>query len=167
MDNTGRITYCVQCGTSVTMEDKFGRVRPVCPACGWIYFADPKVAVAVVVIEKGGVLLTRRINEPNQGRWSLPAGFMDAGETIPEACARECLEETGLTVQVTGLIDVFSGREHKHCSDIILVYRAEFVSGIISAGDDADKAEFFPLDDLPPLAFETTRKILEKIKYLS
>jgi ADP-ribose pyrophosphatase YjhB (NUDIX family) len=149
------------------MEEKFGRTRPVCPACGWIYFADPKVAVAVVVLHNDRILLTRRINEPNQGCWSLPAGFMDAGETVPEAAARECLEETGLTVHVTGLIDVFSGKEHKHGSDIILVYRANFVSGTLKAGDDADRAEFFPLDDLPPLAFDTTRKILEKINDLS
>lgn len=167
MNNSGRILYCVQCGTAVVTREMFGRLRPVCPACGWVHFADPKVAVAVVVIQDGQVLLTRRINEPHQGDWSLPAGFMDAGETIPEAGARECLEETGLTVNVTGLIDVFSGKEHKHGSDIVLVYKAEIVGGTLKAGDDADRAEFFPLDNLPLLAFETTARILQKIKDLS
>lgn len=167
MENTGRIVYCVQCGNTVRMEEKFGRIRPVCPACGWIHFQDPKVAVAVVAFQSGRVLLTRRVNEPHQGFWSLPAGFMDAGETIAQAGARECLEETGLRVQVTSLIDVFSGKEHPHGADIVLVYRAEIEGGILAAGDDADRAEFFPLDGLPPLAFESTSTILHKIKDLS
>ena len=167
MNNTGRVAFCVQCGAPVNMEEKFGRIRPVCPACGWIYFADPKVAVAVVVLHQNRVLLTRRINEPHQGYWSLPAGFMDAGETIPEAGARECLEETGVTVKVTGLFDVFSGKEHEHGADIVLVCRADYLGGEVKAGDDADRADFFHLHYLPPLAFDTTRRILEKIKNLS
>jgi len=167
MNNPSRIQFCVQCGTAVTTREMFGRLRPVCPACGWIHFADPKVAVAVVVIQDGRVLLTRRINEPHQGDWSLPAGFMDAGETIPEAGARECREETGLNVNVTALLDVFSGKEHVHGADIVLIYRGEIMGGTLRAGDDADRAEFFPLDSLPPLAFDTTARILQKIKDLS
>jgi 8-oxo-dGTP diphosphatase len=167
MENSGRIVYCVQCGTTVKMEEKFGSNRPVCPACGWIYFTDPKVAVAVVVLQDERVLLTRRVNEPHQGDWSLPAGFMDAGETIGQAGARECLEETGLRVNVTYLIDIFSGKEHPHGADIVLVYRAEITGWSLTPGDDADRAEFFQLDNLPPLAFESTRNILHKIKDLS
>ena len=162
MDNTGRIVYCVQCGTRVNMEEKFGRKRPVCPACGWIHFADPKVAVAVVVIREGRVLLTRRVNEPFQGFWSLPAGFMDAGESPEAAGERECREETGVDVRVTGLLDIFSGREHKHGADLVLIYHADYLRGEPEAGDDADRAEFFPLKDLPPLAFESTRVVLKK-----
>jgi 8-oxo-dGTP diphosphatase len=163
MNNTGSVLFCVQCGATLRQEEKFGRMRPVCPDCGWIYFSDPKVAVAVVVIHADQILLTRRINPPFQGSWSLPAGFMDADENPQEAARRECQEETGLDVKVSGLLDVFSGREHKHGADLVLIYLAELIGGDLHAGDDADRAEFFPLDSLPKLAFQATKTILEKL----
>jgi ADP-ribose pyrophosphatase YjhB (NUDIX family) len=66
-------------------------------------------------------------------------------------------------VRVTGLLDVLAGREHNHGADIFIVYTAEITGGALQAGDDADDAGFFPLDALPPLAFETTRHILNRI----
>jgi len=162
--NETEIKFCLLCGTAVNLEDKFGRHRPVCPSCGWIYFSDPKVAVGVVVLQDNRVLLTRRINEPFQGYWSLPAGFMDAGENPEEAAIRECLEETGLTIKTTGLLDIVAGKEHKNGADIIIVYTAEIISGELAAGDDADQVEFFPLDRLPPLAFKATSQTLLKIQ---
>jgi 8-oxo-dGTP diphosphatase len=164
MNNTGSVSFCIQCGTPLRHEEKFGRIRPVCPACGWIYFTDPKVAVAVVVLDKNKVLLARRINPPNQGCWSLPAGFMDAGEDPREACMRECLEETGLVVKIGDLLDLFSGREHERGADLVLIYKAELVGGIVEAGDDADGADFFSLDSLPPLAFNATQITLKKLQ---
>jgi 8-oxo-dGTP diphosphatase len=154
------IQFCIRCGTAVEEQATFGRLRPVCPSCGWVYFADPKVAAAVLVERDGQVLLTRRVNDPQRGLWSLPAGFIDAGEDPAQAARRECLEETGLKVKITSLLDVIAGREHTRGADIIIVYRAEVVSGSIQAGDDADKVEFFARDQLPPLAFYATRKVL-------
>ncbi|NMC77840.1 MAG: NUDIX hydrolase, partial [Chloroflexi bacterium] len=112
--NDRPISYCPYCGTPTVKELLCGGERPTCPNCHWIYFADPKVAVAVVVEQEGKVLLTRRINPPYQGCWTLPAGFVDAHEDPVKAAARECLEETGLVVQVTDLLDVLAGREHRN-----------------------------------------------------
>lgn len=137
-----------------------GRLRQVCPQCEWIYFADPKVAAAVLVEQAGKVLLTRRVNEPHRGEWTLPAGFVDAGEDPMLAAQRECLEETGLYVQVTGLLDVLADQEHEGGADILIVYRAEIVSGDLKPGDDADLVNFFSRQELPPLAFASTHKIL-------
>jgi len=114
----------------------------------------------VVVWVDGLVLLARRVNEPHRGQWTLPAGFVDAHEDPVSAAERECLEETGLQVRVTGLVDVLAGREHRHGADIFIVYTADVVGGTLKAGDDADDAGFFPLDHLPPLAFRTTQRIL-------
>jgi len=125
-----------------------------------MYFADPKVAVAVLVEKEGQVLLTRRVYDPERGKWSLPAGFMDAFENPELAAERECLEETGLSVKVTGLLDVLGGREHPNGADVFILYRAEIVGGTLNAGDDADQVGFFARDQLPPLAFKTTRKAL-------
>ena len=156
-----QIKFCPRCGTAVTLEDKFGKVRPVCPSCGWIYFADPKVAAAVLVEQQDGrVLLVRRVNEPYRGLWTLPAGFVDAEEDPARAAERECYEETRLTVRVTRVIEVVAGREHPRGADFVIVYAAQVESGDPVAGDDADEVGWFARSELPPLAFKATQKIL-------
>jgi ADP-ribose pyrophosphatase YjhB (NUDIX family) len=162
--NENEVKYCLKCGALLLRGERFSRIRPVCPACGWVYFADPKVAVAVVVTQGQKVLLVSRVNPPFQGKWSLPAGFMDAGEDPGDAAARECLEETGLTVRVIRLVDVYTGRSHPQGADLLLVYRAEVVSGQLNPGDDASQAAFFCLDQLPDLAFESTTRLLADLR---
>jgi 8-oxo-dGTP diphosphatase len=143
-----------------------GESRPTCPNCGWVHYEDPKVAAGVLLIRDHEVLLVRRIMEPFVGSWSIPAGFVNAFEDPQSAAARECLEETGLTVYIDSLFDVLSGREHPRGSDILLVYMGTIRSGILSAADDADAAAWFPLAALPALAFESTRKVLAKARSL-
>jgi NADH pyrophosphatase NudC (nudix superfamily) len=70
-----------------------GRLRPVCPHCGHVHFSDPKVAVGVWIEKDGEILLVRRVNTIGQGKWTLPSGFVDAGEDPGDAAARECLED--------------------------------------------------------------------------
>lgn len=154
------VRYCPRCGSPVVEEERFHHLRPVCPQCGWVYFPDPKVAAAVMVIEDGKVLLVRRAIDPARGRWTMPAGFIDAGEDPARAAERECLEETGLKVKVSRLIDVLSGQEHPRGAHIVIFYQAEVRSGTLQAEDDVDRAAFFPPDALPPLAFTTTGRIL-------
>jgi ADP-ribose pyrophosphatase YjhB (NUDIX family) len=140
-------------------------VRRACPACDTVYFPDPKVAAAVLVERGGQVLLVRRTMEPEQGKWSLPAGFVDAEDDPREAALRECLEETGLEVVITGLFDVLYGREHIRGAGIFLVYTAQIIGGELQAQDDADAAAFFDPAALPPLAFSTTQAILDKWRF--
>jgi 8-oxo-dGTP diphosphatase len=154
-------TYCPRCATLLTEEMRFGKMRPVCTACGWIHFVDPKVAAAVLIEQEGRVLLVRRVNEPFRGYWTLPAGFINGGEDPAEAAARECVEETGLSVRVTRVLDIIPGREHPRGADFIIVYHAEVVSGELKADDDADAVEWFSRDQLPPLAFRATQKVLQ------
>jgi ADP-ribose pyrophosphatase YjhB (NUDIX family) len=104
----------------------------------------------------------RRVNEPARGLWTLPAGFIDAGEDPIKAAERECFEETGLTVRITGLLDVLAGQEHPRGAHIVIFYRAEVLSGVLHPGDDVDSASFFSRDQLPALAFTTTQRILDK-----
>ena len=154
-------TYCPRCATLLTEEMRFGKNRPVCPECGWIHFVDPKVAAAVLVEQGERVLLALRGNEPFRGLWTLPAGFINGGEDPAEAAARECLEETGLSVRVVRVLDIIPGREHPRGADFIIVYQAEVISGELKADDDADAVEWFRRDQLPPLAFRATQKVLE------
>jgi 8-oxo-dGTP diphosphatase len=156
------VKFCPRCGAQVGYEEKFGRLRPVCPQCGWIHFQDPKVAAAVLIEEGSRVLLVRRVNEPFRGLWTLPAGFINGGEDPAEAAERECLEETGLSVRVKRVFDVISGREHERGADFIIVYQAEVIGGTMSPADDADAVEWFERDHLPPLAFRATQQVLQK-----
>ncbi len=156
------VKYCPRCSVALVSAQRAGRARPVCPSCDWIYFPDPKVAAAVLVEQDSKVLLVRRVMQPYQGFWTLPAGFVDAGEDPARAAERECLEETGLQVQVTGIFDILSGQEHPAGAHIVIVYRAKVVAGELTAGDDAGEVGFFNRDDLPPLGFQATKQVLGK-----
>jgi ADP-ribose pyrophosphatase YjhB (NUDIX family) len=161
MARESEIKYCSRCGTPVALQERFGKNHPVCPQCEWIHFDDPKVAAAVLVEWDGRVLLVRRGNNPFRGLWTLPAGFVDAGEDPARAAERECLEETGLSVRVKRVLDVIAGREHERGADFVIVYQAEVIGGTLSPNDDADAVEWFEPANLPPLAFSATRKALE------
>lgn len=154
--------YCPCCATELVLAEQFGRIRPTCPNCRWVYFADPKVAVAGLLIQAGRVLLVQRSNDPFRGSWTLPAGFVDAGEDPRHALVRECIEETGFEVLVMDLLDVVAGAEHARGADILIVYKIEISSGRLCAGDDASQVAFFGLDQLPPLAFASTNKIINQ-----
>ena len=153
--------FCPRCTNQLNLEQRFGALREVCPQCGWIHFVDPKVAAGVLVITDERVLLVRRVNEPYRGMWTLPAGFVNGGEDPAEAAARECLEETGLSVRVTRVFDIVAGREHPRGADFVIVYQAEVVGGEMQADDDADAVEWFDKNNLPPLAFRATQKVLQ------
>ncbi|MBN2256813.1 MAG: NUDIX domain-containing protein [Anaerolineaceae bacterium] len=153
--------YCLQCGTVLEKREWCGSSHLVCPDCDWVYFEDPKVAVGVLVEQKGQILLVKRKNEPMPGYWSIPAGFMNAHEDPRKAAERECLEETGLRVEAGKIASVIDGREHPKGADIVIAYHAIVLGGILQAGDDAEEVAFFSRDSLPPLAFRATRIILE------
>ena len=159
MANT-EFNYCPRCATQLNHEERFGKLRPVCPQCGWIHFVDPKVAAAVLVTRNESVLLVRRDNEPFRGLWTLPAGFVNGGEDPTDAAERECLEETGLSVRVTRVYDIVSGREHPRGADFVIVYEAEILGGEMKPDDDVDAVEWFDRGNLPPLAFLATKKVL-------
>jgi ADP-ribose pyrophosphatase YjhB (NUDIX family) len=160
MTLSDEIHFCPRCGAQLGLQDRFGARRPVCPACDWIYFPDPKVAAAGLVEQDGKVLLVRRANDPMRGLWTLPAGFVDAGEDPAGTVVRECLEETGLQVEVTGLLEIIAGQEHPRGAHFVIVYRARLLGGRLQAADDVDAAAFFPREALPELAFASTRRVL-------
>jgi 8-oxo-dGTP diphosphatase len=160
MARESQVKFCPRCGTPITLEERFGKIHPVCPQCEWIHFDDPKVAAAVLVKQDDRILLVRRVNEPYRGLWTLPAGFVDAGEDPARAAERECLEETGLSVRVMRVLDVIAGKEHERGADFVILYQAEVLSGVLSPDDDADAAEWFDARALPPLAFSATQKAI-------
>ena len=159
---TLELNYCPRCGHALEDRETFGRARRYCPACDVTVFREHKVAAGVLVEHEGKVLLVRRRMQPRQGMWTFPAGFVDFDEDPASAAMRECREETGLEVEITGLLDVAAGREHKRGADIVIVYHARLLQGELRAADDVDQVAFFAPDELPPLAFRATQVVLDK-----
>ncbi len=137
--------------------------RRVCPACRYVYFTDPKVGVGVAVVEGGRLLLIKRAMNPERGKWSLPAGFIDQGEDPKDAAAREALEETGLIVRIENVLDVFHNPPGVGGASVFILYRAQIIGGELAAADDAADAGFFALDQLPELAFASTKAAVARL----
>jgi ADP-ribose pyrophosphatase YjhB (NUDIX family) len=155
--------FCPMCGTALEQQHRAGQMRPVCPKCGHIVFFDPKVAVVVVVIQDAKFLLVKRAVDPGKGYWAFPAGFVDAGEDPREAARREILEETGLEIRITRLLDVFPrNSDDGGTADIIIAYAAHITGGALHADDDAEAVGWFTTLDLPELVFATTYILVER-----
>jgi 8-oxo-dGTP diphosphatase len=161
LPHTPALNYCPACGHPLEDREAFGRVRRFCPDCDQIVFRDHKVAAGVLVEQDGRVLLVRRCMGSRLGAWSFPAGFVEFGEEPADAAVRECYEETGLEVKITGLHAVI-GPEPSGAATIVIVYLAQVVGGELRAGDDVDRVDFFGLSELPPLAFRATRVALDQ-----
>lgn len=155
--------YCPQCGTALEIRLEGGRPRPTCPACGFIYYRNPVVAVGALVEVEGRVALIRRGVPPRAGYWGLPAGWAEAGETTEEAAIRETLEEAGLNIAIDELLNVYSFGGGDATPGVLVVYSAHVLSGELRPGDDASEAAFFSPTELPAdgeIAFWTHRQVL-------
>lgn len=132
-----------------------------CPACAFVHFRDPAVGVAGLVVEDGRVLLVRRgPGASRTGRWCIPCGYLDYGEEVREGAAREVHEETGFDVEIGDVAWVASNFHDPAKLTVGIWFHAVVVGGSLRAGDDADAAGWFPLGDLPDLAFETDTALL-------
>jgi 8-oxo-dGTP diphosphatase len=151
--------YCTGCGSLTEARTVEGCVRPVCTACGQVVYLDPKLAVAVLIARDGRILLGKRgpgAREP--GKWSFPAGFVERGERVERAAAREAREETGLDVVIGDLVGLYSSEGE---TVVLAVYEATSV-GEPYAGDDLVEVGWFPISALPDLAFPRDQRIVDE-----
>ena len=151
--------FCPSCATALENKDVFGQERPVCPNCGRVIFYDPKVAVVCIVPRDGKVLMIRRATDLGYGLWGLPGGYVDRGEMVERAAAREVWEETGLRVEPGELIGLYSVSDDPV---IVAVYASKETGGELAAGPEALEVGFFEIDALPELAFPRDRDVLAK-----
>ena len=148
--------FCPSCASLLEEKDIEGRMRPVCTECGRTIFYDPKVS-AICIVERGDkLLLVKRGNEPGYGLWSLPGGYVDRGEVVEAAAAREVWEETGLTVEIDRLVGLFSVAGN---AVMVAAFSAKETGGQLKTGPETLDLGFFSLDDLPPLAFPRDEQI--------
>ncbi|PKB77043.1 MAG: DNA mismatch repair protein MutT [SAR202 cluster bacterium MP-SAtl-SRR3965592-G1] len=151
--------YCPSCAATLEIKEVFGHDRPVCPDCGRVIFYDPKVAVICIVPRDSRVLMIRRATDLGYGLWGLPGGYVDRGEVVERAAAREVWEETGLEVETGELIGLFSESGNPV---MVAVYAARETGGTLEAGSEALEVGFFDIGDLPELAFPRDREVLAK-----
>jgi len=147
--------HCQRCGGRMEMRVRHGGLRPVCPGCGFVHFANPRVAAVVFLAEGERILLVKRKVAPEQGRWALAAGFVELGEAPEAAAIRELKEETGLDGVIERMLDLTFNEADKV---IVILYQARAVGGILAGGDDVEEARWFTREELPELAFASTRR---------
>ena len=153
------IRFCHRCASPMSPQLLEGRLRPVCTTCGAVFFLDPKVVAAVVADIDGKIVMMRRALEPGMGKWAVPGGYVDRGEVVEKAAMREVEEETGLKVEITALIGVYSRPED---TNILVVYTGKVVGGQLKAGAEAQDVGLFDVASLPPLAFERDAGIIRQ-----
>lgn len=126
-----------------------GRPREQCPACDLIAYHNPKPIGLAVIQHQEKLVLIRRSAAPLANYWAPPAGYVESGESVPEAVIREAREECGLDIALDDLINVYSQAD---VDVLIIAYRAHSIGGQLIAGDDASEAELFAADGLPAQA---------------
>ncbi len=158
--------FCRQCGTAVQMrlpDDGDTRERAVCPACGTVHYDNPLNVVGTVPVwgpDGEKVLLCKRNIEPRWGKWTLPAGFMELGETTAEGALRETDEEAGAQVE---LGELFTLMNVPRVGQVHLFYRARLLSDRFNPGHETIEARLFAEDEIPwdEIAFRTVRETLQ------
>lgn len=157
-----RQRYCSQCGTPVVrrMPDGDTRVRDLCDNCGAIHYQNPRVVVGAIPVWEGRILLCRRAIEPRYNTWTLPAGFMELGETTAQGAERETLEEAGARIQVGRLFTVI---EVPQVEQVHMYFLAEALGPELAPGPESLEARYYDEADIPwdDLSFRTVSTTLQ------
>jgi len=122
------------------------RERLVCGDCGYVAYENPKIIVGSVVVEQGRVLLCRRAIEPRRGFWTLPAGYMELGETTEEGARREAWEEACARLELHGILAIYS---IARIGQVQIIYRAHLAEPGIAAGPESLEVQFFAWEEIP------------------
>lgn len=156
------IKHCKTCGTPVNYQVPAddNRERAVCQGCSTVHYENPLNVVGTVCTWQDRVLLCRRNIEPRRGFWTLPAGFMELGETTAEGALRETVEEAGASVRLDGL---FSLLNVVRAGQVHLFYRATMLNSELAPGPETIEARLFSEAEIPwdELAFHTVRETLQ------
>jgi len=154
--------FCSQCGHALTRQipPDDNRIRDLCTHCGAVHYQNPRNVVGVVPIWGDQVLLCRRAIQPRHGKWTLPAGFMELGESTQQGAERENQEESGARIQVLSLFTVI---DVPSVNQVHLYYLAKVLGPQLAPGPESLEAAFFDLDKIPwrELAFRTVSTTLE------
>lgn len=152
------VRHCSRCGERLVFGEVIGEERPrlSCPDCGFVAYINPRLVVTTLpVTADGEVVLLRRGIEPGYGAWAQPGGFLEIDETATEGAARETLEETGLHVETTRVVGLYS---RPQAAIVVAVWEARIIGGVAGPTPESLEVRSFAPDAVPwpGLAFQTT-----------
>ncbi len=155
--------FCPGCGADVELARPEGddRERFVCTSCATIHYVNPKIVVGAVCMLGDRLLLCRRAIEPRIGFWTVPAGWMEIGETAEEGAVREAWEEARARIEIDGLISVYS---IPRIAQVQILFRARLVDADVAPGPESQEVRLVGWDEIPwdELAFPTVTWVLRR-----
>ncbi len=155
--------YCSQCGASLVYRVPPGDDRPryICDKCNMVHYQNPKVVVGCIPVWEEKILLCRRAIEPGLGKWTLPAGYLENGETAEKGAARETFEEAGAVVEIAQPYALYSLTFVDH---IYFIFYARMRDSHFSPGEESLSVKLFSEAEIPwdDLAFKVIEEILKK-----
>jgi ADP-ribose pyrophosphatase YjhB (NUDIX family) len=154
--------YCSECGSGqidLAIPGGDDRHRHVCPDCGSIHYTNPRIVAGVLPVWQDRILLCKRSIEPRSGYWTLPAGFLENGETLQQGAERETREEAMAQVDIHDIYTIFN---LTHINQVYIFFRGSLIDGGYGAGDESADAGLFAAEEIPwdELAFPTIREAL-------
>lgn len=154
--------FCSTCGAGVNLviPEADNRERHVCTACGAIHYLNPKIVTGCIVEWQDRILLCKRAIEPRYGWWTLPAGFMETGESTTQAARRETLEEANADVEI---LDLYTVINLPYVDQVYMMYRSRLRDGRFSSGPESLEVDLYDERDIPwdRLAFPAVRETLK------
>jgi ADP-ribose pyrophosphatase YjhB (NUDIX family) len=153
------VRFCSRCGTALELGpvQGEGRDRLACPRCGFIAYVNPRLVVTTIpVTDDGELILLRRAIEPGYGYWAQPGGFLEADETAIQGAVRETVEETGLVVEPTAIVGLYS---RPQAAIVVVAFEARIVGGEMGPTAESLEVRPFPPESIPwpEVAFDTSR----------
>ena len=158
--------FCPLCGMELDLAMIDGRQRKFCPSCSWIHYINPvPVAIAYTVNSNDELLVVRRAHEPACNEWSLPGGFLEAGEEAHEGCLRELMEETSLEGKIDSLIGIYHREVELYGSLLVLAYRVVVADDSIAINHELLDAGFYPHHLIPEIRIPLHQDIIKAASF--
>ena len=157
------MNFCSHCGRSVSLKipEDDNRPRHVCDSCGNIHYQNPLIVAGCIPEWQGKILLCRRAIEPRYGLWTIPAGYMENGETLEQAACRETEEEACARVDLDGLYAVYN---IPHVSQVYTIFRGQLADGAFAPGAESLETALFEENQIPwgEIAFPVVDRTLKR-----
>ena len=160
-------SFCPVCGKRLGRAIMNGRERKCCPSCTWVHYINPlPVAIAYTVNRNDELLVVRRAHEPAYNEWSLPGGFVEAGEHAEEGCLRELKEETSLEGKIDSLIGIYHREVEPYGSLLVIAYRVLVDEDAIAMNHELYDAGFYPEHLMPRVRIPLHQDIIRDASHL-
>lgn len=163
------MNYCSSCGSGVSLQIPEGdnRARYVCDSCATIHYQNPNIVAGCIAEYGDKILLCKRAIDPQIGKWTLPAGFLENQETVMQGAAREAMEEANANVTAMQLFSVIS---IPHISQVYMMYRCQLVDGFAEVGPESQEVGLYTEQQVPwpqlafPVVIESLKLYYEDVK---